>query len=38
LPENNTTILASEYQLYLPSAEQLIKEVNEVKEQMQQNG
>jgi hypothetical protein len=37
LPENNTTILASEYQLYLPSAEQLIKEVNEVKEQMQQN-
>jgi predicted nuclease of restriction endonuclease-like (RecB) superfamily len=37
LPENNTTILASEYQLYLPSAEQLIKEVNDVKEQMQQN-
>lgn len=37
LPENNTTILASEYRLYLPSAEQLIKEVNDVKEQMQQN-
>ena len=37
LPENNTTILASEYQLYLPSAEQLIKEVNDVKEQMQQS-
>ena len=37
LPENNTTILASEYRLYLPSAEQLIKEVNDVKEQMQQS-
>lgn len=33
LPENNTTILASEYQLYLPSEEQLIQQVNEVKEQ-----
>jgi len=31
LPEGNKTILASEYQLYLPTQEQLIKEVNEVK-------
>ena len=31
LPEDNQTILASEYQLYLPTSEQLIKEVNEVK-------
>ena len=37
MPENNSTILASEYQLYLPTEEQLIKEVNEVKEQMQRN-
>ncbi len=28
LPENNKTILASQYQLYLPSQEQLINEVN----------
>ncbi len=32
LPENNHTILASEYRLYLPSSEQLIQEVNEAKE------
>ena len=31
LPENNTTILASEYQLYLPTEEQLINEIDEVK-------
>lgn len=32
LPENNKTILASRYQLYLPTKEQLIKEINAVKE------
>jgi predicted nuclease of restriction endonuclease-like (RecB) superfamily len=31
LPEDNKTILASEYQLYLPTTEQLVNEVNEVK-------
>ena len=31
LPEDNKTILAAEYRLYLPTAEQLIHEVNEVK-------
>lgn len=31
LPEDNKTILASKYQLYLPSTEQLISEINEVK-------
>ena len=31
LPENNQSILASEYKLYLPSSEQLIKEINQVK-------
>ena len=31
LPESNKTILASQYQLYLPTTEQLINEVNEVK-------
>ena len=31
LPEDNKTILASKYQLYLPTTEQLISEVNEVK-------
>ena len=31
LPENNKTILASEYQLYLPTKEQLLKEIEEVK-------
>ena len=31
LPEGNNTILASEYKLYLPTQEQLIYEVNEVK-------
>lgn len=32
LPEDNKTILASEYKLYLPTEQQLINEVNEVKE------
>ena len=31
LPKNNKTILASKYQLYLPTTEQLISEINEVK-------
>ena len=31
LPEYNRTILASEYKLYLPTTEQLVKEINEVK-------
>lgn len=31
LPEDNKTILASKYQLYLPTTEQLITEINEVK-------
>jgi predicted nuclease of restriction endonuclease-like (RecB) superfamily len=31
LPEDNKTVLASEYKLYLPTTEQLVKEINEVK-------
>ena len=31
LPENNKTILSSEYQLYLPTSEELVKKVNEAK-------
>ena len=31
LPHDNQTILASEYRLYLPSSEEFIREVNEVK-------
>jgi predicted nuclease of restriction endonuclease-like (RecB) superfamily len=31
LPENNKTILASEYRLYLPTTEQLVSEINEAK-------
>ena len=31
LTTDNNTILASQYQLYLPTQEQLIQEVNEVK-------
>jgi hypothetical protein len=31
LPEDNKTILASEYKLYLPTTEQLIKEIDTVK-------
>ena len=34
LPEDNKTILASEYKLYLPTGQQLIDEVNEVKAQL----
>lgn len=32
LPEDNKTILASRYQLYLPTKEQLVREINTVKE------
>lgn len=31
LPESNKTIMASKYELYLPSSEQLLEQVNEVK-------
>jgi len=31
LPEDNKTILTSQYQLYLPTTEQLVREINEVK-------
>lgn len=31
LPEDNKTILASEYKLYLPTTEQLVGELNEAK-------
>lgn len=37
LPQDNKTILASEYQLYLPTEEQLIKEIDEVKSQLRRN-
>ena len=37
LPENNKTILASEYKLYLPTTEQLVKEVDTVKKLAKQN-
>ena len=36
LPEDSQNILASEYKLYLPSSEQLIEEINEVKKMAQQ--
>lgn len=36
LPEDNKTILAREYKLYLPSQTQLIDEVNSVREMMEQ--
>ena len=32
LPENNRTILASKYNLYLPTTEELVKEIDEVKQ------
>ena len=35
LPEDNQSILANEYNLYLPSSEQLIEEINEVKKMTQ---
>ena len=31
LPDDNQTILSSKYQLYLPSSEELIREIDEVK-------
>lgn len=31
LPEGNKTILVSQYQLYLPTTEQLLNEIEEVK-------
>ncbi len=31
LPEDNKTILASKYQLYLPTSEQLLNEINQIK-------
>ena len=37
LPEDNKTILASKYQLYLPTTEQLINEINEVKKMAVKN-
>lgn len=37
LPEDNKTILASEYKLYLPTTEQLIKEIDEVKQLAKRN-
>lgn len=36
LPEDNQTILASKYQLYLPTQAQLINEINHVKQSLQQ--
>lgn len=35
LPEDNKNILTSQYQLYLPSKEQLIEQVNEVQQTVQ---
>jgi predicted nuclease of restriction endonuclease-like (RecB) superfamily len=37
LPENNKTILASEYKLYLPTTEQFVNEINEAKELAKRN-
>ena len=34
LPEDNQTIFTSEYQLYLPTTQQLIEQVNEVKQNL----
>ena len=34
LPEDNQTILTSEYRLYLPTTQQLIEQVNEVKQNL----
>ena len=36
LPEDNKTILASEYQLYLPTTEELVKEIDAVKKMAEQ--
>ena len=38
LPEDNKTILASQYQLYLPTTEQLINEINGIKLLAQKDG
>ena len=35
LPENNKTILASQYQLVLPSTEELLAQINEVEQEFQ---
>jgi predicted nuclease of restriction endonuclease-like (RecB) superfamily len=35
LPENNNTVLASQYQLYLPTEAQFVKEIDEVKQQQE---
>lgn len=35
LPEDNKTILASEYKLYLPTQAQLINEVNSVRKMVE---
>ena len=37
LPENNKTIIASEYKLYLPSEKQLIEEMNKEIEKLQKD-
>ena len=37
LPGNNKTILASKYQLYLPTSDQLIEQINQVKKQASNN-
>lgn len=37
LPENNKTILASEYKLYLPSEEQLAEQITEIKQKLEKN-
>ena len=36
LPKDNKTILASEYKLYLPTTEELVKEINAVKKMARQ--
>lgn len=38
LPEDNQTILASEYKLYLPTTEELVKEIDAVKKMARQKG
>lgn len=35
LPEDNSTILASEYKLYIPSKELLIAEVKQIQEEFE---
>ena len=35
LPESNNTVLASQYQLYLPTEAQFVKEIDEVKQQQE---